>query len=77
METQVQPLKNIQIYLDTAASIPSFFVSERIVKSLEKEEISFSQLIEMPIAEIQAKALQGTTPPRYFVLGAEPRISLN
>lgn len=64
-------------FLGNGSINPSFFVSEKIVQSLDQEKIPFFRLTEMPIAEIQAKGLQGTIPPKYFVLEVEPGIHLD
>jgi hypothetical protein len=54
---------------------PSFFVSERIVNDLHTEGIPILCATEMPIAKKLSKALRDVTPPKYYVLEAEPGIN--
>jgi len=54
-------------FLQNGFSPPMFFISENIVRSLEKIGVKFYRLTEMPIGVIKGKWHQKNTPPNYYV----------
>jgi hypothetical protein len=64
-------------FLENCHSPPSFFVSERVVASLRSIDAPLGRVTEMPIAEINAKALRNQPPPRYFVVETFPGIEVD
>lgn len=64
-------------FIGCGHSPPSFFISERVVLSLQNIGASFGRVTEMPIAEINAKALKSIPAPRYFVLETFPGIEVD
>lgn len=58
-------------------SPPYFFVSQRIVDSLEREGIPIYRKTLMPIAGIESKKLKELEPPSYYVLEGIPAASLD
>ena len=64
-------------FLGNGHSPPMFFVSERVVESLLRFGASLGRRTEMPIAEINAKALKSKPPPRYFVVETIPGLEVD
>lgn len=58
-------------------SPPGFFVSERIVESLRSIGAPLGRVTEMPIAEINAKALKSKPAPKYYVIETLPGIEVD
>lgn len=56
---------------------PWFFVSERVVDSLNRIAAPIHRLTEMPIGVILTKALRTVPAPRYFVVETEPGIEVD
>ena len=50
-------------WLGSGGGHPDFFVSERVLRSLEEAEIPYRRAIEMPIASIGSPALRKIPPP--------------
>jgi hypothetical protein len=57
-------------------SPPVFFLSARVVESV-RQLAPLGRVTEMPIAEINAKALKSKPPPRYFVVETVPGIEVD
>lgn len=64
-------------FLGHGGGIPSFFVSEKVVETLNREAISYFRLTEIPVGEIDSKGLKEQEPPKYYVLEVEPGLHLN
>ena len=58
-------------WLGSGGGLPRFYVSDRVLRSLEEAEIPYRRAIEMPIAIIGSPALRKIQPPRYYVLEAD------
>ncbi len=58
-------------------SPPSFFVSRRLIDSLEGEGIPIYRKTEMPIAKIKSKRLKELEPPTYYVAEAIPGLAVD
>lgn len=56
---------------------PLFFVSQKIIDSLKTEEIPFSRVTHMPIAEVETPRLLEKRPPKYYVLEVAPGIEVD
>ncbi len=56
---------------------PFFFVSERVVSSLRRLGLALARVTEMPIAEINSKALTTKPPPHYYAVETEPGIDVD
>jgi hypothetical protein len=54
-----------------------FFVGERIIQTLEREAIPIFRKTLMPIARIRSKRLRELTPPLYYVVEANPGLSVD
>ncbi|QIF05567.1 hypothetical protein [Roseimicrobium sp. ORNL1] len=52
-------------------------VSERVVASLRSIGAPIGRITEMPMAEINAKALKNQPPPKYFVIETIPGIEVD
>jgi hypothetical protein len=52
-------------------------VSERVVAGLRSIHAPMGRVTEMPIAEINAKALKNQPPPKYFVIETFPGIEVD
>ena len=63
--------------LGSGSNGPNFFVSAKVVDSLNQEGIPFFRLTEIPIVEIDSKGLREVQPPKYYVLEVEPGLHLN
>lgn len=55
-------------FLSNGHSPPMFFVSHRVVNSLNNIGIDPARLTAMPIAEIQGRGHRKNQPPKYFVI---------
>ena len=64
-------------FLGCGGGGPSFFVSMRVVDSLNREGIPYFRLTEMPIIEIDSKGLKEQEPPKYYLLEVESGLHLN
>lgn len=64
-------------FLSNGGGPPYFFISERIVTSLRSIAAPLGRVTEMPIAEINAKALKNQPPPKYFVMETFPGIEVD
>ena len=56
---------------------PSFFASERVLNDLRSIDAPIARVTEMPIAEINARALKSKPAPRYFVIETIPGIEVD
>jgi hypothetical protein len=56
---------------------PVFFVSDRVVSSLRRFGVPLGRVTEMPVAQINAKALKGKPVPRYYVIETKPGIEVD
>jgi hypothetical protein len=63
--------------LGNGHSPPMFFVSERVLNDLRSIDAPIARATEMPIAEINAKALRNKPAPRYFVIETYPGIEVD
>lgn len=54
-------------FLGCGAPPPSFFISERVAKSMAALKCEITHLTEIPVGTVKSKKLKLTTPPRYFV----------
>jgi hypothetical protein len=64
-------------FLANGGSPPNYFVSRKVLESLERVGIPYARATSIPIAEIRAKKLRAVPPPDYFVLEADQGIKLN
>ena len=63
--------------LGCGSAPPLFFISERLVLSLQGIGAPLGRITEMPIVEINAKALLSESAPRYFVVETKPGIEVD
>jgi hypothetical protein len=64
-------------FLGNGHSPPMFFVSERVVSDFQNIDVPIARVTEMPIAEINAKALKSKPAPKYFVIETIPGIEVD
>lgn len=64
-------------FLGHGGGKPSFFVSERVIESLNAIKAPLGRLTHMPIAVINAKALRNKPTPKYFVVETIPGIEVD
>ncbi|MGC4013485.1 MAG: hypothetical protein QM755_03045 [Luteolibacter sp.] len=55
---------------------PMHFFSERMLRDLQEEGIPFFRCTELPMGRNSSKRLQQIPPPNYFVLEAEPSMTI-
>lgn len=63
--------------LGCGASPPGFFVSDRVVACLSAIGAPMGRVTEMPIAEIESKALKNRAAPKYYVVETVPGIEVD
>ena len=56
---------------------PSFFVSEKVISSLQHESITFARATAIPIGDVASKALKLSSSPKYFVLEASQGMEID
>jgi hypothetical protein len=64
-------------FLANGGSPPNYFVSCKVLESLERAGVPYARATPIPVAEIRAKKLRGVPPPDYFVLEANRGIEFN
>lgn len=69
--------KNWPDFLGNGNSPPMFFVAGRVVESLRSIGAISGRVTEMPIAEINAKALRRKPAPKYYVVETKVGIELD
>ena len=62
--------------LGHGAGWPPFFVSEHVIRSLDRAGIPYARLTKMPVAEVNPARLQ-SAPPDYYVLEADQGIAVD
>lgn len=58
-------------------SPPGFFISDRVIESLRSIAAPMGRVTEMPIVEINAKALKNKPAPKYYVVETIPGIEVD
>ena len=64
-------------FLGHGGGSPSFFVTERVLESMRTEGLTITRATEIPIGQIDSKALKDKPPPRYFVVETAPGIEVD
>jgi hypothetical protein len=64
-------------FLGNGGSPPIYFVSRKVLESLDRVGIPYARATPIPVAEIRAKKLRGVPPPDYYVLEAERGIQFH
>lgn len=64
-------------FMGHGGGVPSFFVSERVIESLNRISAPIHRLTEMPIGSFETQIIRKLPAPRYFVVETVPGIEVD